>query len=150
MARLIVSLTPTAEIALVAATAKTVLQTRAPTNQRVVLLRWGIFFDGVSVTGEPVQVELMFQTTDGTMTSITPKKIDGSLGETVQTTGGENATAEPTEGDFISAHEIHPQQGYEVIYPLGQEPVMGGGDRIGIKCEAPANVNCRPFMIVEE
>lgn len=150
MARLIASITPTSEIALAVATAKTVLQARAPTNQRVVLLRWGVFFDGVSVTGEPVQIELMFQTTDGTMTSITPKKIDGSLGETVQTTAGENATSEPTEGDFIAAFNVHPQQGLMIVYPLGQEPVMGGGDRIGIKCEAPAAVNCRPFMVVEE
>ena len=140
----------TSEVALSAATAKTALQIVAASNHRVKILRWGVFFDGTSVTAEPVQVELTRQTTAGTMSSNTPKKLDDSLAESLQTTAQDNATAEPTKGDIIDVVEVHPQQGYEIIYPLGQEPIVGGGDRAGIICTAPASVNVRVKIVFEE
>lgn len=138
------------EIALVAATAKTVLQLRAPANHRLKVLGWGIYFDGVAVDAAPVQIKLLRQTTDGTMTSVTALKLDDSLGETLLASGGKNATAEPTAGDVLEVKEIHPQQGYEKIYPMGQEPIVGGGDRIGILVTAPAGVNCEAEIKYEE
>jgi hypothetical protein len=140
----------TSEVALSAATAKTALQLVAASNHRVKILRWGVFFDGTSVTAEPVQVELARQTTAGTMSSNTPNKLDDSLAESLQTAAQDNATAEPTKGDVIDVVEVHPQQGYEIIYPLGQEPVIGGGDRAGIICTAPAAVNVRVKIVFEE
>lgn len=140
----------TAEVALSAATAKTVLQVTAPTNQRVKVLRVGIFFDGTSPTAEPVQVRVLRQTTAGTMTSLTPVKTDGSLSETIQSTAQHTASAEPTAGNVLEALEIHPQGGREIIYPFGQEPIIQGGGRLGIELTAPAVVNCRTYMICEE
>lgn len=141
----------TAEVALTAATAKTVVQIIAATNHRVKVLRWGVFFDGVSVTGEPVQVRLLRQTSAGTMTSLTPVKLDDSLAETLLTTAQHTATGtEPTAGDVVDVVEVHPQSSYEIIYPLGQEVIVGGGDRIGIECTAPAGVNVRAKIIFEE
>jgi hypothetical protein len=140
----------TAEVALSAATAKTVIQLVAATNHRVKVLRWGVFFDGVSVSAEPVQVRLLRQTTAGTMSSLTPVKLDDSLAETLQTTSQHTATAEPTAGDVVDVVEVHPQSGYEIIYPLGQEVIIGGGDRLGIECTAPAGVNVRAKIVFEE
>lgn len=140
----------TAEVALSAATAKTVLQLVAAANHRVKILRWGVFFDSVTPTAEPVQVELARQTTAGTMSANTPTKLDDSLAESLQTTAQDNATAEPTKGDVLDVVEVHPQQGYEIIYPLGQEPIIGGGDRAGLICTAPATVNVRAKIIFEE
>lgn len=140
----------TAEITLVAATQKTVLQLVAAANHRVKLLQWGIFFDGVAVSAEPVQVVIQRQSTAGTSTTNTPKKIDDSLAETLQTTANDNATAEPTSGDVLWAGEVHPQAGYSEILPLGQEFIIGGGDRLGIRCTAPAGVNARAIMKFEE
>jgi hypothetical protein len=140
----------TAEVALSAATAKTVIQLVAATNHRVKVLRWGVFFDGVSVSAEPVQVRLLRQTTAGTMSSLTPVKLDDSLAETLQTTAQHTATAEPTAGDVVDVVEVHPQSGYEIIYPLGQEVIIGGGDRLGIECTAPAGVNVRAKIVFEE
>jgi hypothetical protein len=140
----------TAEIALSAATAKTILQLVAASNHRAKLLSWGVFFDGTSATAEPVQVRLLRQTSAGTMSALTPVKNDDSLAETLQTTAQHTATAEPTAGDVLEAIEVHPQGGYEKIYPLGQEPVIGGGDRIGIECTAPASVNVRASVTFEE
>jgi hypothetical protein len=140
----------TAEVALVGATVKTVVQIVAPSNHRAKVLRWGVFFDGVSVSNEPVQVELLRQTTAGTMSALTPVKVDNSLAETLQVTAQHTATVEPTPGDILDVVEIHPQSGWEIILPLGQEFIVGGGDRIGIRCTAPDAVNARAKIVFEE
>lgn len=140
----------TAEVALTAATAKTVIQLVAASNHRVAVLGWGVFFDGTSVTAEPVQVRLLRQTTAGTASALTPVALDGSVGETIQTTAQHTATVEPTAGNVVDVAEVHPQQGYEVIYPLGQEVILAGGGRVGIECTAPAGVNVRAKIRFEE
>lgn len=139
-----------AEEALAAATAETLIQLVAPANHRVKLLRWGVFFDGVSVTAEPVQIRLLRQTTAGTASTLTPVKMDDSIGETLQTAAQQDFTAEPTAGDVLEAYEVHPQQGIAMIYPLGQEPIIGGGDRLALEATAPAVVNARAYMVFEE
>lgn len=140
----------TGEIALTAATQKTVLQLVAAANHRVKLLQWGVFFDGISVSAEPVQVVLQRQSDVGTSSANTPNKVDDSLAETLQTTARDNASVEPTSGDVLWAGEVHPQTGYSEIIPLGQEIIIGGGDRLAIRCTAPAGVNARATMKFEE
>ena len=140
----------TAEVALVASTEKTVLQLIAPANHRVVIKRWGVFFDGQSVSAEPVLVKLEFQTDAGTMSALTPKKTDGSLPEALQATAQHTATVEPTSGDVLDTMNVHPQQGYREVYPLGEEIILGGGDRIAIVCTAPDNVNVVATFVFEE
>lgn len=140
----------TAEVACVAATAKTVLQVTAPTNIRVKLLGWSVSFDGTSATAEPVVVRLLRQTTAGTMSSLTPTKMDPGTDETLQSTAQHTATVEPTAGDTLHRVNIHPQTGYETLYPLGQEKIIQGGGRVGIEVTAPANVNVIATMLCEE
>lgn len=140
----------TSEVALVAATAKTVVQLVAASNHRVKILSWGVYFDGTSATAEPIQVRLLRQTSAGTMSSLTPTKRDDSIAESLLTTAQHTATAEPTAGDVIEGKEVHPQSGYEKIYTPGTEPIVGGGDRMGIECTAPANVNVRAEIVFEE
>jgi len=149
MARIFVSAT-TDEIALVSGTAKTVLQVGTPSNQRDPILRWGVFFDGQDVSEEPVQVRLLRQTSSGTMTTLDVKLLDGSLSESPQTIAQYGASAEPTSGDVLDVVEVHPQTGYEKIYPLFQEPVIQGGGRVGIECTSSAAVNVRAKMDLEE
>lgn len=144
----------TAELALVAATEKTLIQVIAAANHRVKVLGWGIFFDGVSTTAEPVQVRVAKQTTviGGTPTTNNPVKIDSSVDEVVQTTatiyGG--APTEPTTTDVYDVVEVHPQTGYEVKFPLGQELLVAGGGRLGVLATAPAAVNARVKLFLEE
>lgn len=139
----------TSEIALAAATAKTVLQLVAPSNQRLLLKKWGVFFDGSDPLAQPVEVVLMKQTTAGTMTSLTPVKISPGS-ETVQATAQHTATAEPTSSDIRDVVEVHPQSGYEVLFPMGEEIPVAGGERVGIVCTAPATVNVRAKFWWEE
>jgi hypothetical protein len=139
----------TAEVALSAATAKTVLQITAMTNHRLHIKRWAVFFDGISSTAEPVQVRLLRQTTAGTMTSLTPVKLVAGS-ETVQTTAQHTATAEPTAGDILDIAEVHPQSGYEVVVPFDQVIEVPGGTRLGIEATAPAAVNVRAKIVFVE
>lgn len=140
----------TAEIALTAATAKTVLQLVAAANHRIKILSWAVFFDGTSTTAEPVQIRVLRQTTAGTMSALTPTKRDDSIADSLLTTAQHTATVEPTASDVLEAIEVHPQQGYQAYAPMGAEIIVGGGDRLGIEATAPSGVNCRAMFIFEE
>jgi hypothetical protein len=144
----VLAVAQTAEVALVAATAKTVMQIVSAANHAVKVTRWGVFFDGTSATAEPVQVRLLKQTTAGTMSALTPVRVSGPA-VTVQTSAQHTASAEPTPSDVLDIAEVHPQTGYEVNL-LGQEIVLGSAERLGIECTAPAGVNCRAKMWFEE
>ena len=145
----------TPEVALTAATPKTVGQLRSSANQRLKLLKWGVYFDGVSPSAEPVQVRLLRQTTaiGGTPTAVAPAMV-GTGSETVQSAFAYSAGGtEPTGGNVLEAIEVHPQAGYEYTYPLGQEIAVTGGASVGylgVECTAPAAVNVRCQLKWEE
>jgi hypothetical protein len=131
----------TAEVALSAGVAKTVLQVVAATNHRVLIEAFNISFDGVSPTAEPVLVEVVRQTTAGTMSALTPVKLNTADDETLQATAQHTATVEPTTTDVLFRQDIHPQTGWKEFRPLGKEWVVPGGARIAVRCTAPASVN---------
>src|SRR5687767_3906716 len=142
----------TVEIALtVATTPKTLVQIVAPTNHRVKVCAWGVWFDGVSASDAQVLVRLLRQSTAGTMSALTPVKVDDSIAETLQTTAQHTASAEPTAGDVLKNINVPPSSGgYEEQCPYGQEYIMGGGDRIGIEATVGANVNGVAWIRFEE
>jgi len=141
---------PGSEIALSAAAAKTVLQVTAPANQRVKVKAWGVYFDGTSVSAEPVNIKLVRQTTAGTMSSVTPTKTDDSLPETVQSVASVDASVEPTTTDVLHFINCHPQSGYQNDFGVIDEMFIKGGGRLAIICTAPAAVNVIPWMKCEE
>jgi len=138
MAGLALSATTPAQVALVASTAKTVLQLVAPTNQRLFVFRWGVFFDSVAA-GASVLVKLVRQTSAGTTTSVTLVRLGPIAGsETLQSTAFYNASAEPTTTDTLDIA----QGAIDVFRPQGNELIVPGGGRIAILCTANAAVNC--------
>ena len=139
----------TPSVALTAATAKTVLQLTAPANHRVKVLGWGVFFDGTNTAAVPVIVRVLRQTTSGTTTAITPLQVV-PVAETILTAAAHTATIEPTASDVIDEIACHPQQGFEVKFPMGQEIIIAGSGRLGIECNAPAGVNVRAKIFFEE
>jgi hypothetical protein len=140
----------TAAVALVAATEKTVVQVNAPAQQRIKISRVGIFFDGASTTAIPVRVKLILVSTAGTNTALTLAKQLSSDSETIQSTAGENATAEGTNSTLLDEWLIHPQMGLDLTYAFGQEKIIVGGGRVAIKVTAPAVVNCIAKIEFEE
>jgi len=150
MARNFGTLCNSAAVALTAATAKTVLQILAAANIRVAVQAITVSFDGNSNTAVPVIIQVMRQSTAGTMTArtITPK--DDGVSSTIQASGSENASAEPTAGAIILNYHIHPQAGAQYPLPLPGEIILAGGGRLGIKVTAPAGVNCLANIEMEE
>lgn len=145
----IIGVANTAEVALAAATAKTIVQIVAASNDNVLVKEWGVYFDGVAPTAEPVQVRLLRQTTAGTMSALTPVQRKGPA-VTLQTTAQHTATVEPTAGNVMAVREVHPQAGYQEKFAPGEEIEVTNGGRIAIECTAPAIVNVRAEIVFEE
>lgn len=151
MAGIRIVATTQGEVALTGGVAKTVLQIVSPANQRLLLKAFAVSFDGISSVAEPVLVELVKQTTAGTSAAGAPVK-DGDPGsETIQTTSRITITVEPTTTDVLRVYEVHPQGGgIERVFGLDDHIPIPGGTRLGIRCTAPAGVNCTAHMVVEE
>lgn len=122
------------EVALVAATAKTVLQVKAATNQRVLIK--GLKFLGKQAAGGTDAVCKVRMTRNsanfGTAGS-TPVagKLNPSNGETLQTTFGANFSAEPTTPtDSGLWWEVQPQGGIIEALPPGSWIEIPGGQSV--------------------
>ena len=151
MARVFGTLTAASAVACAAGVGKTVLQAVAGSNHRAVICSWGVSFDGVSGVATPVLVETIRQTDAGTGTGVTPVKVNPTDDETIVTQGIANCSGEPAGTSVISKVLVHPQGGYQETFPFGQEiGITGAALRFGIRVNAPANVNCVPYIRFEE
>lgn len=141
------------QVALVATTAKTILEVMASTTDRVLLKQWWIEFDGTSAAATPVKVELCRSSAAITGTAYAslaaePKVHDFAV--TATATVRWNATAEGTVTDVIEVHRIPPTGGLLMQYPLGGEITGGASTGIRIRCYAPAAVNATAGFMWEE
>lgn len=122
--------------------AKTLVQLVAPANQRIKVKEISISFNGISNTATPILVEIVRQTSAGTMSALTLRKADPDDSETIQSSALQNATVEPTDGgDVPMAEYVHPQTGYTWQAPFGEELVIPGGGRLGVRVTAGASVS---------
>lgn len=140
------------DIALAAATAKTILNVINATNGLLRAVEIGVSFDGVSATAEPVTVELCksTQATAGTSTAHTIVQSGGPT-RTVQATAARNYTAEPTALTVVKRWLVHPQTGLLVQFPLGREPEqVTSANALCLRCTAPAAVNAQGYIEFEE
>lgn len=120
------------EAALVSATAKSMLQIKAPANQRLLLKSLG-FFGKQAAGGTDVVVKVRMTRTAsggafGTFSAATPVKNNPSLPETIQSTAGSNATVEPTTSTTDGGRwwELQPQTGIEELNLVPPIEVPGG------------------------
>jgi hypothetical protein len=157
----------TTEQALSAGTAKTLISVVAPTNRRVKILGWGVYFDGVyttilataadTTTMPSVEVVLTTGTAAGTFTdTLGVKDSHGSLtemsglGVTVQSVAKTTVTAEPTSTGVLDMAEVDQTNGETFYFKEGQEPIIKGGNFAAIECTSPQGVNARVKIICEE
>jgi hypothetical protein len=150
MARNFGSLTTSVEVALVAATEKAVLMLTGPSTIMIALQGIELSFDSTSSTAEPVIVRIVRASTTGTFTARTPEQTKVKT-QALVSTGGENASAEPTTSAILKTFHVHPQAG--VVYPFqlpDGEVESSGGGRLALKVTAPAGVNCLATMNFEE
>jgi hypothetical protein len=142
----------TSDVALTAATAKTILAVIAGTNKTFKVTELSVSFDGTSATAEPVTVELCYsdETTAGTKTSFTPLQIRGPT-RTVDASANVNYTVQNGTLTVWKTWLVHPQTGITIQHPLGREPEeLVTADALCIRCTAPATVNVRGYMEWEE
>jgi hypothetical protein len=149
MAKTGYSATTTATVALVAATAKSVLSVIAPAQFGVDLTKFRIGFDGVSASAVPVLVELVLFTTDGTGTAGTVNQVYGTT-ITPGFTTKYNYSVEPTTATIVDHWTMTPNSG-TVLYdfPLGTSPNTAVSQLFTLRCTAPAAVNAQATMWFE-
>lgn len=133
--------------------AKTILQIAAAANHRAKVQEFSVTFKGTSNTAAPVLVEIVRQTSAGTMTTVTPSRLDIAHTATTQTGASRNATVEPTSHATFPIYKqflVHPQGGYTWQAPFGQELIVEGGAFLGIRVTAGVDVNCVAEIVFEE
>jgi hypothetical protein len=128
----------------------TLVQIKAPTNQRVKITEISISFAGTTNTNAPVQVQGMIQTTAGTASAGTPKPIDGDIQETIQTTTQITFTAEPTYSNILRTWYVHPQTGITIPLSLIKPIVLKGGTYFGLVVLAANAVAGSAYIAFEE
>lgn len=143
----------TGDIALSAATAKTILNVINAANSLIRITELSVSFDGVTATAEPVTVELCSSTQAGagTSTAHTIVQVRGPT-RTVQATGARNYTAEPTTLTVLKRWLVPAFNGLLLVqFPLGREPEqVTTADGLCIRCTAPATVNVQGYIEFEE
>lgn len=141
------------DIALSAATAKTVLSVIAGANSLFRIIELAVSFDGTTSSAEPVTIELCYSTQAGAGSGSTTHTIQQSGGSvrTVQATAQRGYTSEPTALTVWKRWLCHPQTGFAMQFPLGREPEETvTADALCLRLTAPASVNCQAYIEFEE
>lgn len=149
MARTLFNVSTTAEVALVAATGKTVVQVAATANTRIAVRGFTVSFDGVSSTAGSAQVILSVQSSSGTGSAVTLTKQIGGTTEAIGSSGLFNFSAEPTH-TYIKTYNINPQTGYERAFAPDEEIQLSGGTRVGLQVIVTSACNCHAGLFCEE
>ena len=140
------------DIALVAATAKTILNVINAANGLIRVIELAVSFDGILAAAEPVTVELCKSTQagGGTSTAHTILQTGGPV-RAVQATGQRAYTVEPTVLTVLKRWLVHPQTGIVLQFPLGRETEQSTTlDGLCLRCTAPAAVNAQGYIEFEE
>jgi uncharacterized protein RhaS with RHS repeats len=142
----------TPAVALSAATAKTAAAYLATTGAASPMVEWVVSFDGVTSSAAPVLAEVCTYdaTTTGTRTTGTLNQLGGIRGAAAGT-AYHTYTAEPTVLVAVIGLWLPAYQGvWHVQAPLGREPEPAASQGFALRLTAPAAVNARVTMIIEE
>lgn len=137
---------------------KTALMVISPANSGLLVVEFGISFDGVTASAVPALVELVSSTQAGAGTSAETPTITQTRGRVTggePPTGGSKYSAEPTVLVRHRAWYVRQDGGILVVqFPLGREPETddsGGAIKAyGIRVNVSANVNLMAYMETEK
>lgn len=133
-----------------ASTTVSLIQVLAGTNHKMTLREVGVMFNGISATGNHVQVDLLRQSTAGTASALTLVKDVEEDGTTIDASAQETFTVEPTAGDVLRSWYVHPQG--HLILPIEGVTVASGG-RLAIRAITPGthtSIDCFPWLTFTE
>jgi hypothetical protein len=144
------SATNSTTVALVAATAKTVISVLGSATDTICLKRVRISFASVTATDVPALVEIGITSSAGTVTAFTPVQIVGSTLAS-SATAGYNASAEPTYNRIFESLYVPVNNGLvDWFYPLGEEPQCDISQGLGIRITAPQAQNVYATLVYSE
>ena len=125
---------------LTASNTQTLLQVKAPTNQRVLLREVRITgSQPIGGTDTPVLFKLTRSTASfGTGTSVTPQKNNPSDSETIQSTSAKMFSGEPTSTDTFFPWSINPESGLVELFPDNRPIVIPGGQSVQLVAITPS------------
>lgn len=136
---------------------KTLLQISTAATTPVVVVEWGVSFDGTNSAAAPVQVRLQRQTTAGTggtagaIVKYSNPASQPTANTTSLTAPAGTWTAEPTASDIIGGPWfVNPTSGMVQQYPLGREITLDVSTRLAIVSVSAASVNAMPYFVIEE
>lgn len=150
MAQTLYTTSTGAAVALVAATAKTVLTIVGATDFGVDLKKFEISFDGVTAANTPVLVELCQHSaaTAGTSTAATAVAVAGRANANTGFVSAYNFSAEPTALTVFQNFLVTPNGG-TLFYDwqnIGDTPDSALAQGFAVRCTAPQAVNVRATM----
>lgn len=126
--------------------AKTILQLLTPSTVRGLLTGWAISFDGVTGGAVPGLVEILRQTSAGTMTALTPNPVDSAAPASL-ITASHTATVEPSGGTVIYSKRISPNGGVIDVPLYGDDRIrIPISSFLGLRVTFAATVNCTPEL----
>ena len=137
-------------VALAAGVAKSVVGVLGASGDSINVDELGISFDGVTSAAVPALVELLEISALGTMTAFTPQQTYGPVIAS-SASAGYNASGEPTIVAVKFAWYVPVFNGLLVVqYPLGKEPSVAASRGFALRVNAPAVVNCLPYISYSE
>jgi hypothetical protein len=136
------SATNSTTVALVAATAKSVVGVLGASSDTINLVHGIVSFSSATSTDAPAVVEFGLITALGTTTSFTPVQQTGIVVAS-SATAGYNATVEPTYSRILKTLYVPVFNGtYEFWNPLGFEPQAAASQGFAIRVTSPSATNC--------
>lgn len=139
------------DVALVAATAKTVIEIAAPSTASARVTVKDVTMDGTNPSATPVLVQEVRYATTGTGTVFTLLRGNGeSQNRAALCTAKVNDTVEPGTPTVVSSWRWNPTIGWGEKAPLGREIYVAPGTIMGIRCTAAAAVNVTVNFEIEE
>jgi hypothetical protein len=133
-----------------AATTETLLQLRSGAAKSTRVVRWGVSFNGVTITNQPVRVELIRQNSNGTASTVVPTKADPASDAPLGA-GASAFTAEPTSAEVLEVHFVTPAAGNLIeAYAPDERYVVAPNGRLGVRVLAADNVVANAFLVFAE
>ena len=134
---------------------KTMLQVATPSTTGIIVVEWGISFDG-SVAATPIESELVITSGAATVSSVTPSLYTAGANTSLCPGGtsatGYSASNEGTPGtsQYADVQLIPPTGQYVKQWPLGREPFVPVSSFLRVRVTAGTAVNAYCYVIWQE
>lgn len=134
---------------------KTLLQVGVPSSTGILVVEWGISFDG-SAAATPIECELVQTSGAATVTSLTPSLFTAGANTSLCVGGtsatGYTASAEGTPGtcQYGDVQLVAPTNQYLKQFPLGREFFVSASSFLRVRVTAGTTVNAYCYIIWQE